>query len=113
MSASTVVGAFDPRHDREAQLVEAGAAAQVQDVLLQQGEEHSMAALSPAAPTRTQRPDHAVHTDRLREATRPELRVTVGMDPAPGHLEASSNGHLQRVYHEPRGHAPIGSALAR
>ena len=51
--ASTVVGPFDPGDDGNAQLLAGVPAATVQDVLLQQAKEaFSMAALSPAAPTR-------------------------------------------------------------
>ena len=52
LSAAAVVGAFDPGDDRDAQFLAGGPAAAVEDVLLQQAKKDSMAALSPAAPTR-------------------------------------------------------------
>lgn len=45
LTASSVVGPFDPGHDRDPQLGAGGPAAAVQDVLLQQAEKDSMAAL--------------------------------------------------------------------
>jgi hypothetical protein len=47
-----MVGAFDPGDDGDAQLVSGVPPAAIQNVLLQQTEKLSMAALSPAAPTR-------------------------------------------------------------
>lgn len=52
MAPTAVVGLLDPGQDRQAQLVAGDPALTVQDVLLQQAEEDSIAALSAQAPTR-------------------------------------------------------------
>lgn len=53
LSSAAVVGPFEPGHDRESQFVAGGPPTFVEDVVLEQAEEAlSIAALSPAAPTR-------------------------------------------------------------
>jgi len=57
LAAASVVGPFDPGDDRDAQPFAGVPALSVEDVLLQQCDrEDSMAALSPAAPTRPMEP---------------------------------------------------------
>ena len=68
LSAATVVGAFDPGDDREAELVAGRPGLPVQDVLLQQRKNESIAALSPAAATRPIDPDRWCVTRTRRKA---------------------------------------------
>jgi hypothetical protein len=51
LSPSSVVGAFDPGNDGDAQLVAGGPSVAAEHVALQQREERLMAALSAAEPT--------------------------------------------------------------
>ncbi len=52
MASAAVAGAFDPGHDRDPQFLAGGPGVPVENIVLQQREELSIAALSPAAPTR-------------------------------------------------------------
>ncbi len=69
--SGAVVGPFDPGDDRGPELLPGGPGTAVEDVVLQQAENDSMAALSPAAPTL---PTDPIRWCRLRARTNFRLR---------------------------------------
>ena len=107
MSASSVVGPFDPGDDRDAKLIAGGPAAPVEHVLLEQREERLHGRVVAGGTDLAHRPDHLVTGERPVEFAGAKLRPAVRMQNATGHVPTTGCGVVERGDSEAGFHAVI------
>lgn len=102
LSASEVVGPFDPGHDRQAEFLAGDPLFAVQDALLEQGEERLHGGVVTCRGDAAHRPDEAVVAEHHHELLGTKLTASVAMDDGAGGPPAQDDRHPQR------GHGQLG-----
>src|SRR5436190_4085085 len=92
LTTPAVVGAFDPEHDGQAELLSAAPASTVEHVPLQQREERLHGGVVGTGPGAAHRADQAVVPQQANELPRAELATSVGV-----HHGATRTSELDRV----------------
>ena len=96
LSPSAVVGALDPGHDRDPQLVAGRPSLAIEDVLLEEREERLHRRVVAGRADLAHRPDHVVAGERSVEFPGTKLRSAIRMQDAPGDVTAAGNGVVER-----------------
>lgn len=105
LSAAAVVGAFDPCHDRDAELLAGVPPLPVQDVLLGQAEEQFHRGVVAGGAASAHRSDHVVAVQGVAHLAGSKLGSSVCVQDASGGVAAGSDGVVQGVHGQLGWHA--------